>query len=39
MKVIIIGSGVASLTAGAYFALEGYQVIIYEFVRYRIDNN
>ncbi len=30
MKVIIIGSGISGLTAGAYFAREGHQVIIYE---------
>ena len=30
MKAIIIGSGIAGLTAGAYLAREGYEVIIYE---------
>ncbi|MBA7611478.1 Thiamine thiazole synthase [subsurface metagenome] len=30
MKIIIIGSGIAGLTAGAYLAREGYKVIIYE---------
>ncbi|TFG14889.1 MAG: NAD(P)/FAD-dependent oxidoreductase [Promethearchaeota archaeon] len=30
MKVIIIGSGIAGLTAGAYLACEGHKVIIYE---------
>ena len=30
MKIIIIGSGIAGLTAGAYLAREGHKVIIYE---------
>ena len=30
MKAIIIGSGIAGLTAGAYLVREGYEVIIYE---------
>jgi len=30
MKAIIIGSGIAGLTAGAYLVREGYDVIIYE---------
>ncbi|MBD3197883.1 MAG: NAD(P)-binding protein [Candidatus Lokiarchaeota archaeon] len=30
MKVIIIGSGLSGLTAGAYLISEGYDVIIYE---------
>lgn len=30
MKVIIIGSGIAGLTAGAYLVREGHDVIIYE---------
>ena len=30
MKVIIIGSGLSGLTAGAYLSREGYEVIIYE---------
>ncbi len=30
MKAIIIGSGIAGLTAGAYMARAGHQVIIYE---------
>ncbi|MFX1340635.1 MAG: FAD-dependent oxidoreductase, partial [Promethearchaeota archaeon] len=30
MKIIIIGSGIAGLTAGAYLACEGNEVIIYE---------
>jgi len=30
MKAIIIGSGVAGLTAGAYLVREGYEVIVYE---------
>jgi phytoene dehydrogenase-like protein len=30
MKVIIIGSGIAGLTAGAYLAREGNKVILYE---------
>jgi len=30
LKVIIIGSGIAGLTVGAYLAREGYKVIVYE---------
>ena len=30
MKAIIIGSGMAGLTAGAYLAREGYDVVVYE---------
>lgn len=30
MKVAIVGSGMAGLTAGAYFAQEGHKVTIYE---------
>ncbi|MFX1573428.1 MAG: phytoene desaturase family protein [Promethearchaeota archaeon] len=30
MKTIIIGSGIAGLTAGAYLVRKGYEVIIYE---------
>ncbi len=30
MKAIIIGSGMAGLTAGAYLARENYEVIVYE---------
>lgn len=30
MKAIIIGSGIAGLTAGAYLTQEGFEVIIYE---------
>jgi phytoene dehydrogenase-like protein len=30
MNVIIIGSGIAGLTAGAYLAREGHKIIIYE---------
>jgi all-trans-retinol 13,14-reductase len=30
MKIIIIGSGMAGLTAGAYLAKSGHQVTIYE---------
>ncbi|MFX1325682.1 MAG: phytoene desaturase family protein [Promethearchaeota archaeon] len=30
MKAIIIGSGIAGLTAGAYLIQEGFEVIIYE---------
>jgi len=30
MKAIIIGSGIAGLTAGSYLAREGNEVIIYE---------
>ncbi len=30
MKVAIIGSGMAGLTAGAYMAREGHEVTVYE---------
>ena len=30
MKAIIIGSGMAGLTAGAYISREGYEVVVYE---------
>ena len=30
MKVIIIGSGIAGLTAGAYLARDGHKIILYE---------
>ena len=30
MKVIIIGSGIAGLTAAAYLVREGHNVVIYE---------
>lgn len=30
MKAIIIGSGMAGLTAGAYLAREGYEVVVYD---------
>jgi len=30
MKVIIIGSGIAGLTAGTYLARNGHKIILYE---------